>query len=206
MTPEQIERKANRVWDILVDECGASNSYRDIFVHHFPTLTEFRFGGRLGFGGKLYAGSPLRVGMYREDETPATLEMQKRANQRLRTLERGYDRLRGDTSSLQTRNTDWRPGTNRHGIPEPFDEPSILDEIETALNILLGDRRVVVSVRWTLLDELDFYAADEENGGWRAGCRVNLDAIMLVPGGRRVNFWLLIFKHLLHTLDHGCED
>jgi hypothetical protein len=79
---------AERVYDILVKGCGASENGRADFVSTVTTdgLTEYRFMGDLGFGGKLYAENPLRVSCYQEDETPDRLEMIALTNQKLAKL------------------------------------------------------------------------------------------------------------------------
>jgi hypothetical protein len=75
---------ANRIYDVLVEECGASNADRDYFVqwHAAADGDEFRFQGTLGFGGKFWANR-WSVNCYREDETPARLATMGRANARL---------------------------------------------------------------------------------------------------------------------------
>jgi hypothetical protein len=83
---------ASAVWEILVDECGAWNSddsaLRD-FERHWPDCREYRFQGRLGFGGKVWANvGQVYVTCYREDETPERAAMITRANVRLEALTR----------------------------------------------------------------------------------------------------------------------
>ena len=45
----------NRLWNVLVEEAGAHDSIADRyqFAYHFPKCREFRFSGKLGFGGKV---------------------------------------------------------------------------------------------------------------------------------------------------------
>jgi hypothetical protein len=54
------EREANAVWSVLVTEAGASSDADDRreFVYHQTTefVSEFRFMGSLGFGGKFWRG------------------------------------------------------------------------------------------------------------------------------------------------------
>ena len=87
---------ANAIYDILIDECRAPVHDRESFVIEFsmkdhPT-NEWRFQGALGFGGKFYFQPDLeplravRVGFYREDETPLRMGMMRRANDRLVVL------------------------------------------------------------------------------------------------------------------------
>jgi hypothetical protein len=69
------ETEANKVWDILVEHAGASESERDGFVAYLASDVhyghEYRFQGIFGFGGKLhyYRGSPPYVDSYPEDFT-----------------------------------------------------------------------------------------------------------------------------------------
>lgn len=98
MTIEQ----ANAVYDILVRECGAADGVsqwgpRARFVYEFsrekPT-TEWRFQGRLGFGGKLYCDHyEMRVGCYPEDVTPERNQMIERANSALQQLRAAWAEL-----------------------------------------------------------------------------------------------------------------
>jgi len=64
---------ANRIYDVLVQHCGAPAVERDGFVYEFtqPEHTrEWRFRGWLGFGGKFWdTGDKFYVGCYQEDET-----------------------------------------------------------------------------------------------------------------------------------------
>lgn len=65
---------AHRTWTILVENLGAREDEREAFVRYLtdPDVEhyEYRFGGILGFGGKLYFSlGELRVGYYPEDRT-----------------------------------------------------------------------------------------------------------------------------------------
>lgn len=86
--PTLTKSQANRVFDILVEHCGAQEGMRDDFVRTETNgCTEFRFGGSLGFGGKFWNdGSRLYITNYREDETPERNEAMKNANQALSDL------------------------------------------------------------------------------------------------------------------------
>ena len=83
---------ANKIYDVLVADCGATENLREGFVH---TLTherermamEFRFCGNLGFGGKFYWDSEWRVSCYEEDETPARRISIEAANDRIKALQ-----------------------------------------------------------------------------------------------------------------------
>lgn len=52
LTPEQ----ANAVYDVLVEHAGASEDGRDdfVFLQTEEVVNEYRFMGRLGFGGKFW--------------------------------------------------------------------------------------------------------------------------------------------------------
>ena len=82
------EKQANAIYDILVEECGApEEAYdREYFVRHQTTdeISEWRFQGNLGFGGKFWnCNNRLYVNCYREDETPLRQIMIDVANKRL---------------------------------------------------------------------------------------------------------------------------
>lgn len=93
---------ANQIWDILVETCGASETSlafgRDAFIRcATDSWTEFRFGGELGGGGKVYNNGTFYVATYREEETPRRIKMMEKANQRLSALHVNYARsLLGD--------------------------------------------------------------------------------------------------------------
>jgi hypothetical protein len=76
-------------YTILVEECGASEGWRDLFVAQMVGSwpLEYRFQGGLGFGGKFRSrleegGWRHYVDCYREDETSERLAMIRRANAR----------------------------------------------------------------------------------------------------------------------------
>ena len=78
--------KANKVYDILVLIGGASEHERDSFIHHhvyskYP-CDEWRFGGKLGFGGK-YRSRNNRVDCYKEDDTPKRSILIQQINEEL---------------------------------------------------------------------------------------------------------------------------
>lgn len=87
-----LTASADRIWTILVEECGAREDGREDFLRLFPGCREYRFMGALGFGGKVYAngrysdGAVARVGCYREDQTPERLQSIRRANDRILAL------------------------------------------------------------------------------------------------------------------------
>jgi hypothetical protein len=79
-----------KVYDILVEECGAHESERDSFIINQLEKDhprEWRFCGSLGFGGKFWRNSGrLYVNCYNEDATPKRLAMIEKANARLEKL------------------------------------------------------------------------------------------------------------------------
>jgi hypothetical protein len=68
------KEEASKVYDVLVRIGGASESDRSGFVYHHVDskdgCSEWRFCGKLGFGGKYRSGSN-RVSCYQEDQTPS---------------------------------------------------------------------------------------------------------------------------------------
>ena len=92
---------ARRIWQILVEECGApkgKNVWGDeeSFVRYLSREVwgghEYRFMGALGFGGKFYNdGWVWRVGCYGGDRTPKRDAMIAAANARLAALREERD-------------------------------------------------------------------------------------------------------------------
>ena len=94
------EKIARLIWQVLVEECGATTvedsghgwlsfwSYMQRREHHY----EFRFMGKLGFGGKFYRQHGYRpdrwyrVDCYHEDVTPERTAMIDSANARLEII------------------------------------------------------------------------------------------------------------------------
>lgn len=83
MDPKVLEY----IYNVLVTECGMYKSTDDLtaFGIHFPDCREYRFQGRLGFGGKVWAhtyggGHFIAVSCYPEDLTSERYEMIDRAN------------------------------------------------------------------------------------------------------------------------------
>lgn len=78
---------AEKVFDILVEICGANSTMRKAFVSSQVSddLPEWRFIGFLGFGGKFRRGDhgSLYVDCYKEDETKVRQDIIQRANARL---------------------------------------------------------------------------------------------------------------------------
>ena len=70
------EEIANEIYDILIKNCGARKDDRDSFVHHHTTSlrsTEYRFSGRIGFGGKFRNHAGWWVDCYPEDQNYNTM-------------------------------------------------------------------------------------------------------------------------------------
>jgi hypothetical protein len=76
----------NSIYDILHNQLEASEGYRRSFVEShlerpMSGVSEWRFGGTLGFGGKFWVNDGrMYVQCYREDETPRRLADIETAN------------------------------------------------------------------------------------------------------------------------------
>lgn len=83
-----IER-LNQIYDLLVSIGGAYEPLRDsfIYVHMDPKYPchEWRFSGKLGFGGK-YRSRTNTVDCYSEDQTPERLKLIEDLNTALSLL------------------------------------------------------------------------------------------------------------------------
>lgn len=84
----QAKFQAEVIWVILVAVCGASPDERDDFIPHAIRGSEYRFQGKLGFGGKVYIENPPWVSCYSEDENPERLRMIASANGLLAAIAR----------------------------------------------------------------------------------------------------------------------
>ena len=87
---------ANKIFDILVKYAGAREGMRREFVYHHTKkeyrhwihISEFRFQGELGFGGKLWVdGNRVYVDCYSEDETKKRLKIIKEVNKLLSSID-----------------------------------------------------------------------------------------------------------------------
>lgn len=80
---------ANKIYDILVQDGGATEHMRTSFIYHHAELKEgcdeWRFVGKLGYGGK-YRNKYNTVDCYTEDETIERLELIKEINKKLTQL------------------------------------------------------------------------------------------------------------------------
>lgn len=92
VTKIPVNQKSQWVYDILVEECGAPDDRlsRLSFGSNWPCW-EYRFQGKLGFGGKVWgnAGAPYYVNCYPEDMTDERRVMIDAANKRLAGLTDG---------------------------------------------------------------------------------------------------------------------
>ena len=83
------KEKANKVYDLLVSIGGATEQDRSSFVYHHCVdkygCSEWRFCGKLGFGGK-YRSTWNGVSYYSEDETPERLELKNQLNEMLQKI------------------------------------------------------------------------------------------------------------------------
>lgn len=82
-------KKAEHVWDALEIFGGAHPADREDFLYAVTTtgITEWRFQGKLGFGGKFWlSNGRWYVSCYSEDLTPERIELVKRINDLLEDL------------------------------------------------------------------------------------------------------------------------
>ena len=95
-------QKANAIFDILVQECGAFGDDRLGFVYNQTTepVSEWRFCGKLGFGGKFWRNNGrMYVSCYPDDETPERMKMIEAANKRLELLA-NEERIQNDLQEV----------------------------------------------------------------------------------------------------------
>ena len=92
MSTALTQLEADMVYDILMEECGASDRNRDEFLVYVTRDVryghEFRFMGHLGFGGKFYNDGRRHwsVACYPEHRTPSVDDAILSANARLKDL------------------------------------------------------------------------------------------------------------------------
>jgi len=81
---EAKETYFSAVYDILVQTLGANESDRENFIacHSFSCVEEWRFQGKLGFGGKYWSGRN-QVSFYAEDSNPVREFLTTQANEQL---------------------------------------------------------------------------------------------------------------------------
>lgn len=95
MYDPMTEQAANDVYDVLVEECGATDTEltRRYFVltQTGEFCTEFRFCGTLGFGGKFWRNARRwYVNCYSEDMTSERQKTIDAANMRLSEVKETY--------------------------------------------------------------------------------------------------------------------
>jgi len=78
------EEFLNQVFTILVNLVGANEIYRNDFLHAhlYGNCEEYRFQGKLGFGGK-YRSKTNTIDCYSEDETKERKKIIKNINTEL---------------------------------------------------------------------------------------------------------------------------
>jgi hypothetical protein len=83
-----LPKTANQIYDILVKDCIAPESQREMFLAcQKEDCQEYRFQGIFGFGGKFYSSSGTwYVNGYPEDKTPETEQVREMVNKKLVTL------------------------------------------------------------------------------------------------------------------------
>lgn len=81
--------KANQIYSLLVEIGGASERMRGSFIYHHceneDGCGEWRFQGKLGFGGKYYSGRNV-VDCYTEDRDDKTTKIIEELNEKLSNL------------------------------------------------------------------------------------------------------------------------
>lgn len=83
------KRRANKIYDVLVQECGAKESDRQHFIDSYlkGDMQEYRFQGNLGHWSKLYInGRELGVGCDMDYMPSVRQGILVRANARLGKL------------------------------------------------------------------------------------------------------------------------
>jgi len=81
--------KAQKIYDLLVTIGGASENMRDSFMYHHCEneygCGEWRFQGKLGFGGKYYSARNV-VDCYTEDRNQGSISIINELNEKLCNL------------------------------------------------------------------------------------------------------------------------
>jgi hypothetical protein len=90
-------KQGNCVYDLLVEQAGAPEDLREDFLYWLATdaqprnYAEFRFQGKLGFGGKFWlTGDGMYVTCYWEDVTPEREKILKTVDDSLAALEKEW--------------------------------------------------------------------------------------------------------------------
>lgn len=85
----ELEIPYAKIWAVLHADCGAAEKMDDGFPYHWPKCREYRFGGSLGSGGKIWAyDGRWYVNCYSEHMTPRADSCIKTANAKLAELHR----------------------------------------------------------------------------------------------------------------------
>jgi hypothetical protein len=86
------ETYSNRIYNILVEDCLAPESWRNDFIcQEGEGCREYRFQGTLGMGGRFYnASGKWYVSCNSEDGTLARVQLIDRVNQKLAALKESY--------------------------------------------------------------------------------------------------------------------
>lgn len=90
MTNAEMERQrlARRVYDVLMQEAGATQFMRSNFLLMWDSTPEYRFQGLLGFGGKFRRNREcMYVDCYPEDMTPGRAAIIEQTNRALDALQ-----------------------------------------------------------------------------------------------------------------------
>lgn len=100
MRPPLIQKEmAHRIYDVLVEECGADNAERDWFVELVGQVrsTNFLFRSRLKFGRFWHVGGKMYVASDSMRRPESDDKMMKAANTRLAELK---DEMNGRSQSI----------------------------------------------------------------------------------------------------------
>jgi len=81
------------IYTVLIEIGGATENMREPFIDYNMDegciVYEWRFGHKLGFGGK-YRKVKNEVDCYKEDETPERLELIEKINRQLKNIKLVY--------------------------------------------------------------------------------------------------------------------
>ena len=98
-TRDRLKELFSRVYDVLVEVCGAQDTERArlafVIAMTESEPNEYRFGGKLGSGGKFFMPNFIVSYYTPESETPERNELRMRANAALRPLRDEYEAMEG---------------------------------------------------------------------------------------------------------------
>lgn len=89
------KEQADKIYNCLIENCGACPHNQQSFISLQTTkeIVEWRFGGKLGFGGKFWNNdNRWYVSCYQEDETKTRNKIIEKTNLELCFLKAKYDR------------------------------------------------------------------------------------------------------------------